>query len=129
MPVLPGLRGTVDEILENIGQLDLPVLVKAAAGGGGKGMQIVGKADDLASALEQAQRQALEYFSNGELFVEKYLPQARHVEVQLMGDGAGMPFTFLNAIAACSAVTRKLWRKRRPRTCRTRRASICIKTP
>ncbi|RKD91624.1 acetyl/propionyl/methylcrotonyl-CoA carboxylase subunit alpha [Mangrovibacterium diazotrophicum] len=89
VPVLPGLRGTVDEILENIGQLDFPVLVKAAAGGGGKGMQIVSKADDLAAALEQAQRQALEYFSNGELFVEKYLPQARHVEVQLMGDGAG----------------------------------------
>ena len=89
VPVLSGLRGTVDEILANSQTLEFPVLVKAAAGGGGKGMQIVQHAEDLAEALQKAQRQALEYFSNGELFVEKYLPHARHVEVQLMGDGNG----------------------------------------
>jgi len=89
VPVLPGLCGTVEEILSNSHSLEFPVLVKAAAGGGGKGMQIVQRAEDLVSALQQAQRQAQEYFSNGELFVEKYLPKARHVEVQLMGDGLG----------------------------------------
>jgi 3-methylcrotonyl-CoA carboxylase alpha subunit len=52
-------------------------------------MQIVERADELSAALDQAQRQAAEYFSNGGLFVEKYLPKARHVEVQLMGDGLG----------------------------------------
>ncbi|WP_372775590.1 biotin carboxylase N-terminal domain-containing protein [Mangrovibacterium sp.] len=89
VPVIPGVRGAVNDIIREIAELEFPLLVKAAAGGGGKGMQIVPKAADLPLALQQAQRQAREYFGNGELFVEKYLPKARHVEVQLMGDGNG----------------------------------------
>ncbi|MFV0376979.1 MAG: acetyl/propionyl/methylcrotonyl-CoA carboxylase subunit alpha [Mangrovibacterium sp.] len=89
VPVLPGLYGSASEIRAKAETLDFPVLVKAAAGGGGKGMQIVQKAADLEAALEQAGRQATAYFGQGELFVEKYLQKARHVEVQLMGDGKG----------------------------------------
>ncbi|WP_163709440.1 acetyl/propionyl/methylcrotonyl-CoA carboxylase subunit alpha [Mangrovibacterium lignilyticum] len=89
VPVIPGVRGAVSDIIRDISGLEFPLLVKAAAGGGGKGMQIVEEASGLPLALQQAQRQAHEYFGNGELFVEKYLAQARHVEVQLMGDGNG----------------------------------------
>ncbi len=89
VPVLPGIRGSVDKVLNGSDQLQFPLLVKASAGGGGKGMQIVQQKEDLPAALEQASRQAKEYFGNSDLFVEKYLPRARHVEVQLMGDGRG----------------------------------------
>ncbi|WP_159521015.1 acetyl/propionyl/methylcrotonyl-CoA carboxylase subunit alpha [Sunxiuqinia indica] len=87
--VIPGLQGTVDEILTQRNKLEFPVLVKASGGGGGKGMEVVHKPEQLALVLEQAQRQAQQYFGNDELFVEKYLPQARHIEVQLLGDSKG----------------------------------------
>ena len=89
IPVIPGCRGSKETILQHKEELDFPVLVKASAGGGGKGMLIVSSPDELAEALDQAGRQAMDYFGNGELMVEQYLPAARHIEVQLMGDGQG----------------------------------------
>jgi acetyl/propionyl-CoA carboxylase alpha subunit len=89
IPVIPGKYGTKDELLHNQETLFFPLLVKAAAGGGGKGMQVVERAADLPEALQKASRQAEEYFGNGTLFLEKYLPGARHIEVQVMGDGRG----------------------------------------
>ncbi len=89
VPVIPGRTGTGSELLQACDSLTFPVLVKASGGGGGKGMQVVDKAADLPGALATAGRQAEEYFGNGSLFIENYLPHARHVEVQLMGDGRG----------------------------------------
>ena len=89
VPVIPGRTGTGSELLQACDSLSFPVLVKASGGGGGKGMQVVDKAADLPGALATAGRQAEEYFGNGSLFIENYLPHARHVEVQLMGDGRG----------------------------------------
>lgn len=89
VPVLPSFRGTVGELLRHASEMDFPVMVKASGGGGGKGMVICNSAGELPAALEKAERQALNYFGNGELFVEKYLPRARHIEVQLMGDHYG----------------------------------------
>ncbi|MGD9929114.1 MAG: biotin carboxylase N-terminal domain-containing protein [Mangrovibacterium sp.] len=89
VPVIPGTQGAVNDIIRQLASLQFPLLVKASAGGGGKGMQIIENAEDLPLALQRAQRQANEYFGNSELFVEKYLPHARHIEVQLMGDGNG----------------------------------------
>jgi 3-methylcrotonyl-CoA carboxylase alpha subunit len=66
-----------------------PVLVKAAAGGGGKGMRIVEDAADYASALESAQREAASAFGDDTMLVEKYIESGRHVEVQVFGDNAG----------------------------------------
>ncbi|WP_332642383.1 acetyl/propionyl/methylcrotonyl-CoA carboxylase subunit alpha [Aeromicrobium sp.] len=66
-----------------------PVLVKAAAGGGGKGMRIVDDAKDFASALEAAQREAASAFGDDTMLVEKYIESGRHVEVQVFGDNAG----------------------------------------
>ena len=89
VPVLKSFRGTTEEIQKHISEMDFPVMVKASGGGGGKGMVVCESSDELIPALERAERQALDYFGNGELFVEKYLPRARHIEVQVMADHLG----------------------------------------
>jgi len=89
LPILKSFRGTTTEILKYASEMDFPVIVKASGGGGGKGMVICQSAEELLSALEKAERQAVSYFGNGELFVEKYLPRARHIEVQLVADNYG----------------------------------------
>ncbi len=89
IPILKSFRGGKDKILEYASEMEFPLMVKASGGGGGKGMVICNSAEELLPALEKAQRQAISYFGNGELFVEKYLPRARHIEVQLMADHFG----------------------------------------
>ncbi|GET34246.1 3-methylcrotonyl-CoA carboxylase subunit alpha [Prolixibacter bellariivorans] len=69
--------------------LEYPLLIKASHGGGGKGMQIVGSAEELNEKLTQASRAAANYFGNGEVYVEPYVEKARHIEVQILGDGHG----------------------------------------
>ncbi len=68
---------------------DFPVLVKASAGGGGRGMRVVRSADDLAAAFAAAQREALSAFGDGTVFLERYVERPRHVEVQVVGDSHG----------------------------------------
>ncbi|MEU2774697.1 biotin carboxylase N-terminal domain-containing protein [Streptomyces sp. NPDC007162] len=68
---------------------DLPVLVKAAAGGGGRGMRVVRRLDELSAALESARAEAASAFGDGEVFVEPYLESGRHVEVQILADTHG----------------------------------------
>ncbi|MFO1021923.1 MAG: biotin carboxylase N-terminal domain-containing protein [Planctomycetales bacterium] len=70
-------------------KLTYPVILKAAKGGGGRGMRVVHKPEDLGPALESAQREALTAFGSDEVFVEKFIQRARHIEVQLMGDKHG----------------------------------------
>ncbi len=79
------------EIAEGVlpDDVPLPALVKAAAGGGGRGMRIVRDASELASAVEAGSREALAAFGDGTVFVEPYIERARHVEVQIIGDGHG----------------------------------------
>ncbi len=92
LPVLPGSDGPVSSAEEARAAADAagyPVLLKAAAGGGGRGMRRVESADELASAFDVAQREALAAFSDGSLYVEKLLEGARHVEVQILADGLG----------------------------------------
>ena len=89
IPVLKSFKGTTEEILKHISEIEFPVMVKASGGGGGKGMVICTSTEELLPSLEKAERQALDYFGNGELFVEKYLPRTRHIEVQLMADHYG----------------------------------------
>ncbi len=67
-------------------QLHFPAMIKASYGGGGKGIEIVHNRDDLKRQVEKSARTALNYFGNGELFIEQYIQNARHVEVQLIGD-------------------------------------------
>jgi 3-methylcrotonyl-CoA carboxylase alpha subunit len=89
LPVTKGLTGTTDEILKQAHTLPFPVLVKAAAGGGGKGMRIVRELDELGLVLESTSREAANYFGDGTVYLEQYIEQPRHIEVQVLGDQYG----------------------------------------
>jgi 3-methylcrotonyl-CoA carboxylase alpha subunit len=92
LPVIEGSeRGLVDvrEIAEQVRAMRLPVLLKAVAGGGGRGMAVIEHLEGLQARIESAMREAGQGFGSGELIVERYLPRVRHVEVQIAGDGHG----------------------------------------
>ncbi|ESR25073.1 acetyl-CoA carboxylase biotin carboxylase subunit [Lutibaculum baratangense] len=92
LPVVPGSEGAVrgDEEARRIaGDIGYPVLVKAAAGGGGRGMKVARTPDDLESALSTARAEAKAAFGDDALYIEKYLDRPRHIEIQVMGDGKG----------------------------------------
>ena len=89
IPVTFGLTGSMDEILAQADALPYPVLIKAAAGGGGKGMHIVGSQMRLREELERASREAEKYFGDGTVFVEQYIENPRHIEVQVLADHFG----------------------------------------
>jgi acetyl/propionyl-CoA carboxylase alpha subunit len=88
IPVVTGIRTDDLTDLEGL-EIAYPVMIKASFGGGGKGMKIVSNPEELSTWLRRSSRAALEYFGNGELFVEQYIPGARHVEVQIIGDAYG----------------------------------------
>jgi len=92
VPVLPGYQGddqSVETFLAEAEKIGYPVLLKAAAGGGGKGMRLVERPDDLEAALVSARREAKASFGDERFIVEKFLAAPRHVEVQIFGDGRG----------------------------------------
>ncbi len=92
VPVLPGSDGVVTEensAIEIARELGFPVIVKAAAGGGGKGMRVVLEESEFANAFVMAQTEALAAFGNADVYIEKYLLQPRHIEIQLMADEKG----------------------------------------
>jgi len=92
VPVLPGSDGVVTEessAIEIARNLGFPVIVKAAAGGGGKGMRVVMSEADFANAFVMAQAEALAAFSNADVYIEKYILQPRHIEIQIMADEKG----------------------------------------
>jgi len=91
VPTIPGLEALseLNEFIEAGKLLGYPVLVKAAAGGGGKGMRVVHAAAEMAEAVMAARREALNAFGDERLLVEKYLEQAHHVEFQVLGDQHG----------------------------------------
>ncbi len=89
IPVTVGITGDMCQILEQADKLPYPILIKAAAGGGGKGMHIVRKKEDLKEELERAAREAEKYFGDGTVFVEQYIENPRHIEVQILADHFG----------------------------------------
>jgi acetyl-CoA carboxylase biotin carboxylase subunit len=92
VPVTPGSQGVVDDeaaAAAVVLEIGLPVMVKAAAGGGGKGIRVVHDADALAAAVRQAQNEAQAAFGDGAVYVEKYIAAPRHVEIQVLADGEG----------------------------------------
>ncbi|HMK61545.1 MAG TPA: acetyl-CoA carboxylase biotin carboxylase subunit [Dissulfurispiraceae bacterium] len=92
IPVVPGSDGPVlseEAAVKTAKKIGLPVLFKASAGGGGRGMRVVRDEQELQQAFLMAQREALAAFGNGELYVEKYLPSIRHIEVQIIADSKG----------------------------------------
>lgn len=92
VPVVPGYQGADQSLLklsQEAQRIGFPVLLKASAGGGGKGMRLVESPDDIGTAMDSAKREAKSAFGDDRLLIEKYIPDARHVEVQIFGDGAG----------------------------------------
>ncbi len=86
IPVTKGITGTASEILEQKEMLTYPLLIKSAAGGGGKGMKLVQSSGTLKQMLEEAARESLNYFGDASVYAEQYLESPRHVEVQVLGD-------------------------------------------
>ncbi len=92
VPCVPGSGGgvpTVDEAKRIGKEIGYPVIVKATAGGGGRGMKLAETAADMESAFHTARAEALSGFGNDEVYIEKYLTKPRHIEVQVFGDGKG----------------------------------------
>lgn len=92
VPVVPGYQGTDQSearILQESNKIGFPVLLKATAGGGGKGMRIVHQASEVKDAIAAAKREALNAFGNDNLIVEKYIQSGRHIEFQIFGDQHG----------------------------------------
>jgi acetyl/propionyl-CoA carboxylase alpha subunit len=91
VPTVPGVEGleSFADFEKAARRIGYPILVKASAGGGGKGMKIVWEEDDLPEEIESARREALHAFGDDRLLIEKYLPNARHIEFQVFGDQHG----------------------------------------
>ena len=92
VPVLPGSEGVVDgadEAAAIAKKIGFPVMLKAAAGGGGKGMRIVESEADVGKAFLAAQKEAIAAFASDEIYIEKFLPNSRHIEIQVMADQKG----------------------------------------
>lgn len=92
VPLVPGINDAVKDIAEATkvaAQIGYPVLVKASAGGGGKGMRIVEREEDLESSMRTAMSEAQSAFGDSAVFVEKYVTKPRHIEIQLMADNHG----------------------------------------
>ncbi|HEY6564962.1 MAG TPA: acetyl-CoA carboxylase biotin carboxylase subunit, partial [Pirellulaceae bacterium] len=92
VPTVPGSTGSLTEDGEAIRvarEIGFPVLIKAAAGGGGKGMRVATQESGLAAAISQARTEALAAFGNGEVYLEKYVERPRHIEVQVLADHHG----------------------------------------
>jgi acetyl/propionyl-CoA carboxylase alpha subunit len=84
---VPGKRtGSLNELLAMSAEIQYPVLVKAVAGGGGKGIRLINSAEQLPEALQITSREAFQYFGDGGIYLEEYLHKCRHIEVQIIGD-------------------------------------------
>ncbi|HMN07188.1 MAG TPA: acetyl-CoA carboxylase biotin carboxylase subunit [Gemmatimonadaceae bacterium] len=92
VPIVPGTPGPIDDpdaALEFAKSIGFPVIIKAAAGGGGKGMRVAKDADEFLRSFSLARSEALSAFGNGDVYVEKYLTKPRHIEFQIIGDTHG----------------------------------------
>ena len=97
VPVLPGSEGRVADLGEArriAGDIGYPVMIKASAGGGGRGIRVVEAAESLEAAFDQASAEAKAAFGDGGLYLEKFIVRARHIEVQVLGDGRDAIYCF-----------------------------------
>ena len=92
VPIVPGSEGTIDnaeEALEMAKKIGYPVMIKASAGGGGKGIRIVKNEKELIQAYESAKSETLAAFGDDKMYMEKVIEHARHIEIQILGDQFG----------------------------------------
>ncbi|MFM6927461.1 MAG: acetyl/propionyl/methylcrotonyl-CoA carboxylase subunit alpha [Bdellovibrio sp.] len=99
LPLVPGYQGedqSVSHLIKEAEGIGYPVIVKAAAGGGGRGMKLIKNSEDAAELIESAQREALSAFGSPKVFLEKYLDRAKHIEFQVFGDSSGHVIHFFD---------------------------------
>jgi acetyl-CoA carboxylase biotin carboxylase subunit len=92
VPTIPGSEGIIEDLKEAIkiaGQIKYPIMLKATAGGGGKGMMLVLREEDLPEAWESTRREAAAAFGNDAMYMEKFIEEPRHIEIQIAGDKRG----------------------------------------
>lgn len=92
IPVVPGTEGIIsdmDEAVKITKKIGYPVMIKASAGGGGKGMRVAQSKNDLVQAIQTAQSEAQAAFGNAEVYIEKYVEEPRHIEFQILADNYG----------------------------------------
>lgn len=92
IPMVPGTEGAIEDVelaKKEAERIGYPVLIKASAGGGGKGMRVVEKAEDLEEQMQRAVSEATSAFGDGSVFIEKFVTSPRHIEVQVLGDSHG----------------------------------------
>lgn len=92
VPVIPGSKGVVDsfeDVREVSAEIGFPIVIKAVSGGGGKGMRFVEEQETLEKQYKEAKKEAKNAFNDDRVYVEKYISKARHIEVQIVGDGKG----------------------------------------
>lgn len=91
-PLIPGYKGedqSIDRLIKEAEKIGYPVMVKAAAGGGGRGLKVIKNASQAQEMIESAQREGLSAFGSSRVFLEKYIEAAKHIEVQIFGDASG----------------------------------------
>lgn len=116
VPLTPGYHGENQDpnfLKEQADRIGYPVLIKASAGGGGKGMSLVERAEDFLESLSSCKREALSSFGNDDVLIERYIVNPRHVEVQILVTALAMWCTYLNATVLYSAATKKSSKKLR----------------
>ena len=92
VPVVPGTKEpvyTVEQALEAVKEIGFPVMIKASAGGGGKGMRVAGNEQEFAKLFETAQQESVHSFSDNTMYLERFVENPRHVEVQILADKYG----------------------------------------
>jgi acetyl/propionyl-CoA carboxylase alpha subunit len=92
IPMVPGIDESIEDVQKAIGiaeDIGFPILIKASAGGGGKGMRIVNNSEELPEQMERAISEAKSAFGDGSVFIEKYVSSPRHIEIQILADGHG----------------------------------------
>ena len=93
IPIVPGFSDELpkdeNELKNIINQIGYPIILKATAGGGGRGMKVVKSEDDLSSAIEITMQEAANAFGNDQIYIEKYIMNPKHIEIQIVGDGKG----------------------------------------
>lgn len=130
VPCVPGSGGPLgDDIVANTKvarEIGYPVIIKAAGGSGGRGMRVVHSEAALKAAIETTKSEAKAAFSNDQVYMEKFLENPRHVEIQVLPMARAVRSIWANAIVRCSVATRRWWKKRRrrasPKNCATRSA-------
>ena len=129
VPTVPGSDGPLGDDMDanraHAKRIGYPVIIKASGGGGGRGMRVVRSDAELAQSISMTKAEAKAAFNNDMVYMEKYLENPRHIEIQVLADGQG------NVTAPCSAVIRKWSKKRRrrasPRNCVATSASVARK--